>query len=348
LRQARNEPTLAAPRDGWRRYEPTPAPPRGTTPDRPANTSSPELVPVEPAAPTLSPASTPPSLPSLSPPRTTRKPVFEGSGGRGQGSGMFSSMMYSTPAVRAKQLTQAIHEEVAPNDSSGSKSVTLRDCLLRDAGGNRLATIDAYWLAWRRTAECKMLDRQAELLKGLVEVVLERRNDPAGAADMVRLQARREAAKAVAAQAQAARTETLYSLALRIGAVADAEWPTPSTAPHSGDYLLRLESQPRAVAESRTARRLTATVPALGESVRQHATALVESDSAQRQAVDRYRGRETSIDELLDAASRETQQTSAFLDALCDYNHAIAEYVLLVVPPTTPADRLVTALVVKP
>ena len=45
---------------------------------------------------------------------------------------------------------------------------------------------------------------------------------------------------------------------------------------------------------------------------------------------------------------RQTQQTLAFLDILTDYNRAIAEYVLTVLPPATPADKLVAALVVKP
>ena len=325
------------PRGGWRRNEPTLAQPRGTKPDRPPETSSPELEPVEVAPPSLPPATSSPPLP-----RTTRKPVTEGSGFGIQGSANAS------PAVQAKQLTLAIHEKVAPNNLPNGKSLSLRDCLLRDAGGNRLATLDAYWLAWRRAAQCEILDREADLLKNLVEAALERRNDPSGAADMVRLHAKREAAKATVAEARASLAEAEYALALRLGAVAEGDWPRPSTAPHWGDYLLRLDSQPRAVVESRPAQRLAATLPGLGENVRQHATALVEADTARTTSVERYRRREASMEDLLDVVSREIEQTVAFLDALVDYNHAIAEYVLLVVPANTPADRLVTALVVKP
>jgi hypothetical protein len=36
------------------------------------------------------------------------------------------------------------------------------------------------------------------------------------------------------------------------------------------------------------------------------------------------------------------------LNTLTDYNRALAEYVLTVMPPATPVNRLVTALVVKP
>jgi hypothetical protein len=36
------------------------------------------------------------------------------------------------------------------------------------------------------------------------------------------------------------------------------------------------------------------------------------------------------------------------LETLTEYNRAIAEYALTVLPPATAADRLVAALVVKP
>ena len=42
------------------------------------------------------------------------------------------------------------------------------------------------------------------------------------------------------------------------------------------------------------------------------------------------------------------EQTAAFLDSLSEYNLSIAEYALTILPASTPADKLVSALVVKP
>jgi hypothetical protein len=76
--------------------------------------------------------------------------------------------------------------------------------------------------------------------------------------------------------------------------------------------------------------------------------ALVETDSACAAAAENYRSGAATIDQVLDGVAAQTEQTSAFLDSLIEYNRAIAEYVLLVRPPTTPADKLVESLVVKP
>ena len=57
---------------------------------------------------------------------------------------------------------------------------------------------------------------------------------------------------------------------------------------------------------------------------------------------------ERPIDQAIEGVAAQTEQTLAVLDTLTDYNRAIAEYVLTVLPPATPANRLVAALVVKP
>ncbi len=103
--------------------------------------------------------------------------------------------------------------------------MSLADCLLREAGGDRRATIEAYWLVRQRAAEYQVLVQQAEMLDGLVPVVLERRNEPSGAAEMLRLHAAQTAAQAATREAHAALVEAQYALAQRIGATADAAWP---------------------------------------------------------------------------------------------------------------------------
>ncbi len=218
----------------------------------------------------------------------------------------------------------------------------------RDAGGNRRATVDAYWTLWQRAAESVVLAGNEALLDALVPVVLERRNELTGAADGLRLRAAQLAAKAAAGQARVDLVEGQYALALRIGTLADAAWPRASTAPHSGGYLLNVNEQPGAIAQSWPVRRLAAMIPGLGESVQQRATALAEADAARAAAAENYRRGAATIDQALESVAAQTEQNAAFLDSLVEYNRAIAEYVLLVRPAATPADKLVESLVVKP
>jgi len=362
LQPAPNEPTLAPPRsrydstpgtpgDGWKGSEPTPAPPRDPPKDKRANLPETRLVPVEPVP------SSPPRSPSSPPePRTTNKPVQSPlSLGEGKGEGtsatasqlMYPALVNSSPAVRAKQLTIALYWDHSLPEGQG-KPISLADCLLRDAGSDRQTTINAYWLVRQRAAHYQLLVQQAEFLEALVPVALERRNEPSGAADMLRLNAAQTATRAAASEARVALVEAQYALALRIGAVADALWPLASTPPHSGSYQLRLDAQPSGVAQSWPVRRLAATVPALSESVQEHATAVVEADQARAAAAEKYRVGAATIDQALDDVAAQTAQTSTFLDSLSDYNRAIAEYALTVLPPATPADKLVASLVVNP
>jgi hypothetical protein len=349
-----NEPTLAPPRDGWKGNEPTPAPPREglkrvgpneptLAPPRdpalrvPADAPEPRLVPVEPEPP--SPARSPSSPPQ---PRTTNKPVESSSFAP-----QYPALVNASADVQAKQLATAIFWDRSLPAGSGSP-ISLADCLLRDAGSDRQATIDAYWLVRQRAAQYQLFIEEAEFFSAIFPVALEHRGEPSGAADMLQLQVAQLAAKAAADDALAALVEAQYALALRIGAVADATWPLASTVPHSGSYLLKLEVQPPNVVQSWPVRRLAATVPELGESVRQHATAVVEADAARSDAAEKYRLGAATISQTLESIAAQSEQTMAFVNSLTAYNRAIAEYALTVLPPGTPADKLVAALVIKP
>ncbi len=353
----KNEPTLAPPRDGLRpveKNEPTLAPPR----DEEAADQAPAAIQQKP----LVPIETLPSSPSPRP-RTARKPALadaqlpftsgEGRGTRGEGavvaaaSPLYPALVDAAPAVRAKQLTVALHWDRSLPEGIG-KPMSLADCLLRDAGADRRATIEAYWRLRQRAAEYQVHVQQVELLEGLVSVVLERRSEPLGAAEMLRLHSAQLAARASMREAHAALVEAQYALALRLGATGESAWPLASTVPHSGSYLLKLDAQPRAVVESWPVRRLAAVIPALGESVRQHAAAVVEADAARVAAAEQYRAGGAPIEQAIESIAEQTRQTMAALDTLTAYNRAIAEYVLTVLPPATPANRLVAALVVKP
>jgi hypothetical protein len=258
---------------------------------------------------------------------------------------MYPALVNCSPATRAKQLTVALHWDRSLPKQSGN-ALGLTDCLFR--AGERSSTIAAYWLVRQRAAEYQLLVEQAEFLESLVPVALDRRHEPSGATDMLRLVSQKMAAKAASNEAMLALVEAQYALALKIGAVADAAWPLASTVPHSGGYELRLGDVPPAMVESPAGQRLVSAVPELGQSVLQRAAAVVEADAMRVAVADRYRTGATTIDEALGAVTVQTERTVAFLDTLTQYNRAIADYAILVLPSNIAADKLAASLVIKP
>ncbi|MEN6452605.1 MAG: hypothetical protein ABFC96_19110 [Thermoguttaceae bacterium] len=356
------EPTLARrPRpsdptpDGWRSPEPTPAaPPRMSQP-----TLAPQLDSEVPSARGDRDISRSRDTSSPSPLwRTTNKPpMLPGLPGdtipdfsaprQFPGDRPATQLPDVPPAHRAKQLARSLHWDRALWEGESSKPVSLLDCLSRDAGGNRQATVNAYWLVWQRAAQFKSLTNEVDSLKALSAIVMERRNSPAGATDMVRLHVAQTAAQADRDEAQVALVEAQHALAVRIGMVAESAWPRPSTPPHAGSYQLNLEKQSRSVADSRAAARLSALIPGLGQNLQQQAAAVTEADAARTATAEGYRQGMAAIDQVIDSVASQAEQTAEFLDSLADYNRAIAEYAILARPGVA-ADKLVESLVAKP
>ena len=355
----RNEPTLAPPRDELKRVnneEPAVAPSRNKL--RPLGKNEPTLAPprdefkqrkqITPPASNLEdkplvPVETPSVSPSAST-RTANKPVVETAAAV---SPLYPALADAAPAARAKQLTAVLHWDRSLPEAVG-KPLSLADCLVRDPGTDRRATIEAYWVVRQRAAEYQVRAQQVELLEALIPMVLERRKDPLGATDMLRARAAQLAAQASLREAHAALIESQYALALRIGATGEAAWPLASTIPHSGSYLLKVDSQPKALAESWPVRRLTAVIQSQSLSIQQSAAVVVEADAVRTAAAEQYRAGNGSIDAAIEGVSAQTQETLTLLQVLTDYNRAIADYVITVLPPSIPATRLVAALVVKP
>jgi hypothetical protein len=359
--------------------EPHLAPPAAGTSREPADIPETRVVPIESQAPATDPfqRSAPPSADSSPAPpsgpvlRTARKlqrpdsflpddgarggqyqpdPRSAGgdSGGRSGATGArYAALAAALPAARTRQLTATLYGDLGVPEGAG-KPIALLDCLFRNASSDRLTTIKAYWLLRQRQAQFRNLLEQQEMLAAIEPVVMERRTDATGPADMLRLQTAKLAAKAAIFQAQVALIEAQYALALRIGIVAEAAWPLASTAPHSSSYSLKIESQPRGIIESWPVRRLTAIIPRLTDTVAGLAAAVVEADSARAAAIESYRFGRGGIEAVLEGVTGQTEETSTLLTCVTDYNAAIAEYSLAVLPPGYPADKLVASLVTKP
>ena len=290
-------------------------------------------LPVLPVAPSLGDS----PKPTL---RATNKPVTES-----RTSGLYPALVDASPAARAKQLAAALHwdRELPPNSG---QTTTLANCLGMQTNGDRYGLIATYWQTRGRAAEYQVLSQQAQWLDG-VAPLLPDETFASGAPARNRLRAARLATDADLLDAHARLIESEFALTQLAGQPLDAPWLLPSTVPHSGEYRVKLDVQPRALAESWMLRRRAAMIPALGETVQKRALAVVEADTARAAEMTRVASGTASVDRLLECTYQQTDQTLAFLRTLTDYNRAIAEYVVAVLPRNIPTDELARSLVVR-
>jgi hypothetical protein len=231
-----------------------------------------------------------------------------------------------------------------PQDSG--RPTDLEECLRGLSGSDRRSVIDAYWIARQRVAQYQVLVGQGELIEQLVPLALEHRRDPSGALDMLRLRAARLACEAEVAAAHVDLLQSQFELTRRVGRPLDGPWLAPSTAPHSGPYLLKFDAQRPELVKQPTMQRLVAAIPALNDALQEQAAAVVEADSARAAAATAYQLSGRGADSMLTCIRSQTVETLAFLQMLTGYNRAIAEYALTVLPPAISGEQLVQTLVI--
>jgi len=268
-------------------------------------------------------------------PRTVDKPVADVQGNPCTPA-LYPALAGTPSQTQAEQLTLTLHWDRTLPEGIGDP-VSLADCLGRQSGGNRGELIGAYWLARQRAAEFQVLSEQAQLFDDLLLFPRDAEN-----AAGLRLATARFGAAAAVHEAHAALLDAQFQLATQMGRASNAAWPMPSTAPCSDPYPVKPDALPDRPAESWPARRLAAMIPGLGEGLQRRAAAVVEADAARAVAGSQGDGR--SIEPVLCGIRRQTEQTLAFLAALTEYNRAVAQYALTVLPPDTPGDKLAAAL----
>ena len=205
--------------------------------------------------------------------------------------------------------------------------------------------IDAYWAARQQAAAYQVTAQQGELLKELVPAAIENRRRQLGAESMLQLRAARLAADADLFRARAELDESQFDLTRRVGRPTDGNWLLPTTAPHAGSYDLKLAVQSPQLVQSWPLRRAAAMVPGLHQNLAECATAVVRADAARAAATADYQAGRRPLGDVLASVDDQTRQTLAFLQTLSDYNQAIADYALAVLPPNLPPEKLVQTLV---
>ncbi|MHB1037634.1 MAG: hypothetical protein ACYC35_18390 [Pirellulales bacterium] len=346
---APNEGAGAAQRAGWEQpidLEPAPMDPTDAKPiEPPATTGSAEdapaaeergaMKPIEAAAgeaAVTDPAASPAGKAAAS---QEAAPV-----------GLYSALASEEPVKRAKNLAGLLHWDRTLPANSGYP-IDLPTCLALPLGVDRRQVIAEYWQTRQRAAAYQILAQRKELLDMLVCPALESRKEPAGPAAMVQLRAARLAAAADLREAHVALVSAQFALTQVAQRPLNGPWLLPCTAPHAGDYLLKVELQPREVAQSEHFRQLAARIPKLATSLQDRAATAIEADAARAQAAQAYQGGGKTLTAVLNGIESQTDAALAFVEDVTEYNVAIADYVLTVVPADMPADRLARALVLK-
>jgi hypothetical protein len=317
-------------------------------PDGPPRDDAPQYVPRYPPRDRTTAPSGASTRGALEPaPRTALRLNFDLAGGDSPAGDVASALASPDPAIRAKHLTLFFHT-VSPTPGQ-AQGIKLTDCLRALVAGDRRGTIDAYWLAAQRAAQCQALAQQVQWLRELEQVAGERGTQPGGALGMLRLRAARLAAEADLWDAQADLLEAEFELTRRVGRPLDSAWLLPSTPPHAGRMELpSLQELSPQVAQSAAIRRLSAAIPAFSARLGQQANAIQEIDGARDKVTRAYLDRFSSgpLDPLVPAIRCETFEILSFLATLTAYNQAIAEYALAVSSPTLSPEELVERLVV--
>ena len=338
LPPSREEPTLAPPL-GKRAHEGASlhAPGASSGPADGASSATPD---VEPKAPRSSEAVFPPAPMERVVRRFAAEPVDPSTA-----MAMFAGLADASPAIRATQLSRALYTPVGePGDEA--RRAELGELLRSYLAADRRGLICAYWVAACRAAQHQALVRQGELLDSLVPTAVERRRQPAGAREMLQVRAWQLQTQADQVEAKARLLQAEFELTERSGRPLESAWLVPATLPHAGPYQLQLDSQPGELVNTWRVRGLAAGVSAHYESVQRLATAVVTADLARAEATAAYLRGSGRVEAVLSAIDSYTRQTLAFLDAVAQYNQAIANYALAVVPPTIAGDQLLRTLVV--
>lgn len=314
---------------------------------------------VLPAA--LGPPQTPAADPAVEPPPSTdpfgprryeaQKPQasshvpqaapYSGLPGASVDQGEYSGLWHLAPALRAQKLAGILHwwERTLPPDSGAPTS--LPKVLERTAPASRRAVIDAYWRAREAAARYQIYAEAGDHLTPLTAGALRLREEPGGAAAMLRVQAARLGLQANLLDAQLNLLAAQWTLTQLAGGRLDQPWLLPTTVPHAGRY--RLPAHREALGD---ARRWADNLPPIEAAVQERAAAVVFADAARAEAAHPGAGTVAGLNLAVERVRRQMRETQAFLQTQTQYNLAIADFALRSLPPGAPVDQLVARLVV--
>jgi hypothetical protein len=158
----------------------------------------------------------------------------------------------------------------------------------------------------------------------------------------------RTAQAVAAAQVREAELQVItaqHDLAEILLLAAGTPLPLPADQPLVGPYRTRFAELFAGKMAPERARMLDQTLPLRASAVESHAAALTAAEDALDAAVELQTGGQRPLADVIAALDGQVRQQRAFLAAVCRYNHDIADYALVVVPPQTTPAVLVSTLI---
>jgi hypothetical protein len=257
---------------------------------------------------------------------------------------LYSGLVDVDTPLRTQRLAANLHD-VARLPRDTGQLVSLLDCLSKCPVEARRDVIAAYWGAKEAATTYQVLADEETELTDLAQDAKNLTRAAGGPEAAVRLRALRRSVKAAMLDAQYELSLAQFTLTTLCHGRLDGEWLLPSTPPHGGRYLLKLEDQPQQVIDSNGLIQRGAIVKVLHEQMEDHAGTVVYADLARATAMGQRGAGPEALNAAMVFVERQTSHTVFFLRATTKYNLAIADYVMSVTPQNVPAEELVSKLV---
>jgi hypothetical protein len=243
--------------------------------------------------------------------------------------------------THALQVASTMMEEILALDEQsqqGLRRIRLTDALLRVPDpASQSAVIRAYWELAHAIAAARY---SADKVRLLGEVA-----PPASEIDRAALAESAAFADAEDTAAQDVVLAAQFALLRAAGLPYEDALPWPADAPLVAPYRTRFTTifanQPAPLA----LRQIHLSLPGKLSLIEKRVTAMAAAESATDTLLESYKAGRTPLGELLPALERLDHSRRAFLNAVVDYNHQIAEYSLAVVGSGVGPETLVTTLI---
>jgi hypothetical protein len=283
--------------------------------------------------------------------RSSQKPVLENGLAQTSVQGAYAGLAGLTPAAQTNKLTTILYSErnlsAAVGQPSGlpaDKAPVLRliDCLRMSPAGSRTTVIETYWAACQVEAQYQNLAEQTQWLEAL-RPTLSAQSPPLPTA-MLKLRAARLAVEADRADTEAERTAARFQLSAATGLGTEKTLPQAASLPFVGHWPLPASSSDN---YSWSHLRLKAIIPRREAVITARAAVVVAADASRAAAAADFMAGRVSVERVLARIGLQAHETSAFLESVTAYNRAIAQYACATLPASSPAEKLVAALMVE-
>jgi hypothetical protein len=221
------------------------------------------------------------------------------------------------------------------------QTVELAEVLSAVVGSNqRLRATQAYWRLARQAAAYRFCVEEANYLDDLAT--------PQPDFQRAILASAQASARADEARSRLDTLRSQQALATA-GARTDAgRLPLPADLPFVGAYETRFEALKAQGRAPAPLARIHDTLPMQRQLLQQQAEAVFAADEALHKLSQGYQQGQVPLSGVLDGLTQLKNQRLAFLDAVLEYNEAIAEYAMMVASPDLPVQRIIGMLIEVP